>query len=81
MKLYDPSEGKYHLPIFDTDVAIPQYTWRELIDIYVSNYGHKVNDQKFREHIVGIMQEVLDKVTLDTYEICKSQILKEIERS
>ena len=82
MTIYEPTRinPEYTLPIFDSDTAILSYTWRELIDIYVANYGHDPDPEKFREHIKEIIREVTDDV-METYKLCQDGILKEVERS
>ena len=80
MKLYKENSKQYPLPIFDSDDAIPSYTWRELIDIYVANHGHKVTDKDFRNHMDEIVREI-KKQMLDEYSLVKGTVLTEIERS
>ena len=81
--LYNPDKkGKheYDLPIFDNDNAVSAYTWRYLMDTYVANNGHDVNEKKFRKHIHEFIKMIEEDI-LDTYEICKTEILKDIRNS
>jgi len=76
-QIYEPQEGKYDLPIFVNDCAIPSFTWKELIDTYVANNGHKADEELFRELLMEIMQFIADDV-VETFELCKENILKEV---
>ena len=82
MTLYDPqkNKGEYNLPILDTDNAVSAYTWRYLMDTYVANNGHKVNEKKFRDHIHEFIK-MIEEDMLDTFEITKTEILKDIRNS
>ena len=83
MILYDPAnKGKheYNLPILDTDNAISAYTWRDLMNTYVANNGHKVNEAKFKKHIHEFIK-MIEEDMLDTFELTKTEILKDIRNS
>lgn len=83
MFLYDPAKKEKHeydLPIFDTDNAVSAYTWRYLMDTYVANNGHKVSEKKFREHIHEFIK-MIEEDMFDTFDICKTEILKDIANS
>ena len=81
--LYNPDKkGKheYDLPILDTDNVVSAYTWRYLMDVYIANNGHDVSEKKFREYIHEFIKMIEDDV-LDTFELTKTEILKDIANS
>lgn len=83
MVLYNPAKEmkhEYNLVILDDDNAISEYTWRYLMDTYVANNGHDVSEKKFKEHIHEFIKMIEDDV-LDTFEITKTEILKNIRNS
>jgi len=77
-QIYEPKEGKYVLPIFVNDNAISAFTWQYIIDTYVANYGHKADEKLFKRHISDILSMIRIDVN-ETFELCKENILKEVE--
>ena len=80
MILYDPSEGKfpYKSSILDCDTAVPSWTWRDFIDTYIADYGHIPDEEKFREHIIEIMQMLTNNL-MDALPLVIGNILKEVK--
>ena len=75
--LYEPAEGKYHLPIYTHDVAVPAMDWQYLIDVYVANYGHKPDPELFRQHIDDLINEIRENA-MSAFFLCKDRIMEEI---
>lgn len=80
MIMYKPTEeGKYNLPILDTEDMIVSLTIRDFIDVYVANYGHDVNHDKLMS-MLEYMKKIIFNDAKETLELCEKEIIKEIEK-
>lgn len=54
--MYDPQKDKrngikYDLPIFAADNLLSGFTYKEVIDEVVANYGHNATEKQIRKHV------------------------------
>lgn len=68
------------IPVFDTDNVISGFDWRYLIDTYVANYGHDVDEAKLRSHLRYLLNEIRNDA-LDSFEAIKEELVKETANS
>lgn len=78
--MYDPTQDSkfsYNLPIMQNDVMCQGFTYRELIDTCIANKGHDLDEERLKDAIM----EILDEIQLglwENFELCKENILAEI---
>ena len=79
MFLFEGNENV--LPILDSDNALPDVTWRQLMDLYVANNGrHNVTEKKFKKFLLEHMNMLIDTM-LEDYSFIKESIVEDIKNT
>ena len=82
--LYDPykderngKEFEYNLPIYSEDTLLPGFTYRQIMDEVIANYGHNVTEREIikqaREHLEMVKEYMEENLML-----CIDNMVKEI---
>ena len=84
--LYDPKtderngkEFEYNLPIHENDTLLYGFSYREVMDVVIANYGHNITEKQFDKAV----KELLDMRIVEMKEnlmLCKANMLKEIRK-
>ena len=84
--LYDPEpdswngkEFDYNLPIHENDTLFNGFSYREIMDVVIANYGHDITEKQFDKAV----KEFLDMRIVEMKEnlmLCKVNMLKEIRK-
>lgn len=84
--LYDPKtderngkEFEYNLPIHENDTLLYGFSYREVMDVMIANYGHNITEKQFDKAV----KEFLDMRIVEMKEnlmLCKVNMLKEIRK-
>lgn len=84
--LYDPKtderngkEFEYNLPIHENDTLLYGFSYREVMDVMIANYGHDITEKQFDKAV----KEFLDMRIVEMKEnlmLCKVNMLKEIRK-
>lgn len=84
--LYDPEmdsrngkEFTCNLPIHENDTLLNGFSYREIMDVVIANYGHNITEKQFDKAV----KEFLDMRIVEMKEnlmLCKSNMLKEIRK-
>lgn len=84
--LYDPDEDsrngiefEYDMPIHENDLLFNGFSYRDVIDVVIANYGHDITEKQFDKAV----KEFLDIRIEDMKEnlmMCKTNMLKEIRK-
>ena len=85
--LYDPEmdsrngkEFTYNLPIHENDKLLNGFSYREVMDVVIANYGHNITKKQFDKAV----REFLDMRIVEMKEnlmLCKANMLKEIRKA
>lgn len=85
--LYDPEmdsrngkEFTYNLPIHENDTLFNGFSYREVMDVVIANYGHNITEKQFDKAV----REFLDMRIVEMKEnlmLCKTNMLKEIRKA
>lgn len=85
--LYDPEmdsrnekEFTYNLPIHENDTLFNGFSYREVMDVMIANYGHNITEKQFDKAV----REFLDMRIVEMKEnliLCKANMLKEIRKA
>lgn len=85
--LYDPEmdsrngkEFTYNLPIHENDILFNGFSYREVMDVVIANYGHDITEKQFDKAV----REFLDMRIVEMKEnlmLCKTNMLKEIRKA
>ena len=79
MFLFEGNENV--LPILDSDNALPDVTWRQLMDLYVANNGRdNVTEKKFKKFLLEHMNMLIDTM-LEDYSFIKESIVEDIKNT
>ena len=73
------NDPECEIRIHSEDNILPQVTWQTLIDTFVASYGHDEKRKKFSDHIKDCLDPMIEDMWFE-YQLCKPQIMKEIER-
>ena len=84
--LYDPEmdsrngkEFTYNLPIHENDTLFNGFSYMEVMDVVIANYGHNITEKQFDKAV----REFLDMRIVEMKEnlmLCKANMLKEIRK-
>ena len=72
-------EFDYNLPIHENDTLFNGFSYKEIMDIVVANYGHEITEKQFDKAV----KEFLDMRIIEMKEnlmLCKANMLKEIRK-
>ena len=79
--LYDPEtdlrngkEFTYNLPIHENDTLFNGFSYREVMDIVIANYGHDITEKQFAKALKKVMD------MKENLMMCKANMLKEIRK-
>lgn len=82
--LYDPEKdsrnGKeftYDLPIHENDTLFNGFTYKEIMDMVIANYGHNVTEAHINKAIVELMELRIEEMK-ENLMMCRENMLKEI---
>lgn len=84
--LYDPEtdsrngkEFEYDMPIHENDLLFNGFSYRDVMDVVIANYGHDITekqfDRAFKEFMDMRIEDMKENLTM-----CKANMLKEIRR-
>nr|DAR20333.1 MAG TPA: hypothetical protein [Caudoviricetes sp.] len=84
--LYDPEtdsrngkEFEYDMPIHENDLLFNGFSYRDVMDVAIANYGHDITEKQFDKAV----KEFLDMRIVEMKEnlmLCKANMLKEIRK-
>lgn len=84
--LYDPEmdsrngkEFEYDMPIHENDLLFNGFSYRDVMDVVIANYGHDITEKQFDK----AFKEFMDMQIKDMKEnlmMCKTNMLKEIRK-
>mgnify|MGYP004509690329 FL=1 len=82
--LYDPYEDerngkefKYNLPIFSEDTLLLGFTYRQIMDEVIANYGHNVTEREIRKQVREHLEMVKENME-ENLMLCIDNMVKEI---
>lgn len=84
--LYDPEtdsrngkEFTYNSPIHENDTLFNGFSYREVMDVVIANYGHDVTEAHINKEIIKLM-ELRTEEMKENLMICRENMLKEIRK-
>lgn len=84
--LYDPEtdsrngkEFTYNLPIHENDTLFNGFSYREVMDVVIANYGHDVTEAHINKEIIKLM-ELRTEEMKENLMMCRENMLKEIRK-
>ena len=84
--LYDPEtdsrngkEFDYNLPIHENDTLFNGFSYREIIDVIIANYGHDITEKQFDNAVKEFLDMRIVKMK-ENLMLCKENMLKEIRK-
>nr|WP_270249029.1 hypothetical protein [Coprococcus catus] len=84
--LYDPEKdlrnGKeftYNLPIHENDALFNGFTYREIMDLVITNCGHDVTEAQFDKELNDFLDMRIEEMK-ENLMLCKANMLKEIRK-
>ena len=82
--LYDPEtdsrngkEFTYNLPIHENDTLFGGFSYRELMNVVIANYGHNVTETQLDRAINEFLNMRIEDMK-ENLMLCKANMLKEI---
>ena len=82
--LYDPETDKrngkdfeYNLPIHENDDLLLGFSYKQIMDEVVANYGHNVTEKKIRKQVKDHLEMVMENME-ENLMLCIESMLKEI---
>lgn len=85
--LYDPEtdsrngkEFDYNLPIHENDTLFNGFSYREVMDVVIANYGHNITEKQFDKALKEFMDIRIEDMK-ENLMICKANMLKEIRKA
>lgn len=83
--MYDPEtdlrngkEFTYNLPIHENDDLLVGFSYREIINEVVANYGHNVTEKEIRDQIRGHLEMAVENME-ENLMLCIDNMLAEIK--
>ena len=77
--LYDPEtdsrngkEFTYNSPIHENDTLFSGFSYREIMDVVIANYGHDITEEFMDMRIEDMKENLM---------MCKTNMLKEIRKA
>ena len=84
--LYDPEtdsrNGKeflWNLPIYENDTLFNGFSYREIMDVVIANYGHNITEKQLDKAIKEILNTYIEEMK-ENLMLCKANMLKEIRK-
>lgn len=84
--LYDPEKdsrnGKEfdcNFPIHENDTLFNGFSYREVMDVVIANYGHNITEKQFDKAFKEFMDIRIEDMK-ENLIICKANMLKEIRK-
>ena len=84
--LYDPEtdsrngkEFEYNSPIHMNDMLFNGFTYREIMDTVIANYGHDITEEQFDKALKEFMDIRIEDMK-ENLMMCKANMLKEIRK-
>lgn len=82
--LYDPEkderngkEFEYNLPIHSEDTLLLGFTYRQIMDEVIANYGHNVTEREIRKQISDDLEMIKENME-ENLMLCMDGMVKEI---
>ena len=84
--LYDPEtdsrngkEFTYNLPIHENDTLFNGFSYREVMDVVIANYGHDITEKQF-DKALNEFRDIRIEDMKENLMMCKANMLKEIRK-
>lgn len=84
--LYDPEtderngkEFTWDLPIHENDTLFNGFSYREVMDVVIANYGHNITEKQLDKAIKELLNERIEDMK-EKLMLCKKEMLKEIRK-
>lgn len=84
--LYDPEtderngkEFTWDLPIHENDTLFNGFSYREVMDVMIANYGHDITEKQFDKTLKELLNESVENMK-ENLMLCKKGMLKEIRK-
>lgn len=84
--LYDPEtdlrngkEFEYNMPIHENDLLFNGFSYRDVMDVVIANYGHDITEKQFDKAFKEFMDMKIEDMK-ENLMICKANMLKEIRK-
>ena len=85
--MYDPEtdtrngkEFTYDLPIHENDDLLIGFSYREIMNEVVANYGHNVTEKEIRDQVRGHLEMAIENME-ENLMLCIDNMLAEIKES
>ena len=85
--MYDPEtdarngkEFTYNLPIHENDDLLIGFSYREIMNEVVANYGHNVTEKEIRDQVRGNLEMAIENME-ENLMLCIDNMLAEIKES
>lgn len=85
--LYDPEtdsrngkEFTYNSPIHENDTLFNGFSYREVMDVVIANYGHDITEKQFDKALKEFMNIRIEDMK-ENLMMCKANMLKEIRKA
>lgn len=85
--LYDPEfdsrngkEFSYDLPIHENDTLLNGFSYREIMDVIIANYGHNISEKQFDKAVKEFL-DIRIKEMKENLMLCKKNMLEEIRNN
>lgn len=85
--MYDPEtdtrngkEFTYNLPIHENDDLLIGFSYREIMNEVVANYGHNVTEKEIRDQVRGHLEMAIENME-ENLMLCIDNMLAEIKES
>lgn len=85
--LYDPEtdsrngkEFTYNLPIHENEELLLGFTYRQIMDEVIANYGHNVTEKAIRDQVRGHLEMAIENME-ENLMLCIDNMLAEIKES
>ena len=84
--LYDPETDSmnvkdftYNSPIHENDTLFNGFSYREVMDVVIANYGHDITGEQFDKALKEFMDIRIEDMK-ENLMMCKANMLKEIRK-
>ena len=85
--MYDPEtdtrngkEFNYNSPIHENEELLVGFTYRQIIDEVIANYGHNVTEKEIRDQVRGHLEMAIENME-ENLMLCINNMLAEIKES
>ena len=76
----DGKEFTYNSPIHENDTLFGGFSYREIMDVVIANYGHNITEKQFDKAIEEFMDIRIEDMK-ENLMMCKANMLKEIRKA